>query len=304
MKKRLSYSPIYLVPLILLTYQLRHNILTQYIIFDLIGISLLVYTNISMIKNEKFQLLDEQKIVRKLYFCFSYFFIIFITPFILNNNTLSIGNMDPIISTYLLIVIIIFIIYISIISNNSISEISFGTASVKMVKEQIKEGLNEQINLTEVLLDKITAEYRIIQNLSEYCRVIYDALVEKKEFEVSKVFEDVLKKYFSYQKEHISVIVVDEIKDMAKENYSMSKKQYQKLKLQMDKNQPYIIKMQNLYYLFLSFEYNELSHERVFVVLSSEKQYINEETYFILNILKELYDKLLFMVNIEFPQEE
>lgn len=138
----LKHILIYLFPLFV---SVRHYLtqklfVEENIIFYLLGFALLVYTHISSSKDK-----NTEKFFRKIYFVYTYFFLLYIFPEIDKYNiwhrNVGILNLSTSISTSIAIFIISFIIYITIISDFHISEISFGNANAaaQYFLKQLKE---------------------------------------------------------------------------------------------------------------------------------------------------------------------
>lgn len=193
------------------------------------------------------------------------------------------------------------VVYLLIISDAHISEITIGNAKVSMLKEKYEEEIINHIDITNILLDKISAENKILQGLRKHCADVLEKLDREKEIYISQEYQILLSEYFGFQKENIGVSVIDE-SDARKINkdYGLRSGEFSEMLYRMGQNEIYSLNKKELYYLFIPFSYRfEEFSEKVFVVLESDKPIIIEaETKIISNILMKFTDEFMNLVII------
>ena len=252
------------------------------------------------------KVVDKQQnnsiIKRKFYFTYFYFFLLFVYPvlveFPLTNGNNGLYGINDLAIWYVVIMLLGLLVYIFIISDAYISEISMGKAKVTMLKEKFEKDLDNHIDLTKSLIDKIRAEYYMIQNLSMHCqqaRRHNGAIVDE--------FQKILQCYYDKQKEKSKVYVIENIEHTLRDDFKLREVEYKELIRHMNRNELYAIKTDR-HYMFLP--YLEESFEEIlgepltlYIIVESEKPIIKQERYIILNILKEFYEKLLVNIYIE-----
>ncbi|WP_242860834.1 hypothetical protein [Defluviitalea phaphyphila] len=243
-------------------------------------------------------------IIRKIYFIYTYFFLLYIFPKISEEYNIwegngGIFNLNEIVSTAVVIFIISVIIYIIVISDFNISEISFGNTKISMLKERYKEEINSHFKNTNQLLKKIEAEGYIIYNMKEYCQKVRKRIYEKGTY-ISTEYEILLTKYFNRQKDKIKVSILQKLdENELRKNFGFKSDEICTLKCQLENNELYSTELDNTYYLFIPFCYifEELLNEKkkpVYIVLEAKTPIsVEAESNIIRNILIKFADDLL-----------
>ncbi|NLD47279.1 MAG: hypothetical protein GX660_08770 [Clostridiaceae bacterium] len=265
--------------------------------------TLLVYSHLKTRKAYKPS--DPSILLRRFYFTYVMFLVIFILPdlnkySVLFNNASFLGLSEKATASLVLLGGSL-VVYILIISDAHISEITIGNAKVSMLKEKYEEEIINHIDITNVLLDKISAENKIIQGLRKHSAGVLGRLDKEKEIFISQEYQILLSEYFGLQKEDIGVSVTDE-SDAEKiiKDFGLRSGEFSEMLYRMGQNEIYSINKKDLYYLFIPFSYRfEEFSEKVYVVLESDKPIIIEaETKIISNILMQFTDELLDLVLI------
>lgn len=300
--KTIKICLIYCFPIILFIYQLikENDYIKSNWVLYLVGLALLTYCEYTNLKYKNN--LESIIKIRRFYFAFFYFILIMLSPIISSNN-INIGSgtntlgLTKISFTYLILFIIGIIIYILIISNSNITEISVGNTKITMLKEKFEQDLDNHVDLTQSLLDKIKAENLIIQNLKKYC---IDAASTNGD--LIEEFQKILDEYCNAQKDDISMYVVDEINEKIRDDCRLKNLEFEQLKKRMSDNLIYAF-YTDKYYMFIPYieeSCQEVFGEplRIYIIVQSKEYIIEQESLIILNILKEFFDKLLVNVYV------
>jgi len=188
----------------------------------IVGFGLLIYTFFNYYYSENSK---REHFIRKVYFIYTYFFIIFIYPKVLYNNDSynlwanngGILNFNTTASVCIIIAIISFLIYLFIISDFHISEVSlgnaFGNAKVSMLKEKYTEEINNQFENTNQLIEKIRIEGKLLEGMREYCEKVVYKFEQDKIFSIFSEYQILLTEYFKEQEENIKVTVLRELNE-------------------------------------------------------------------------------------------
>jgi len=296
------YILIYLFPLFVVAAHLHwHNqfIRNNYILY-ILGFGLLLYTNITyhIKKNNK-----TDELARKVYFIYTFFFLLYIFPEIIDGSilwgsTASIAQLSSVISPIIVIFIISFVIYITIISDFNISEISFGSAKISLLKEKYNEEINSHFENANQLIKKIEVEGLLIQNMNEYCKNLMEKS-EGEEIDIFTQYQILLSDYFNMQKENTKVYVLYSLKkNLLRKEFSLKDSEIDVLRYKLEHGEIYITFANKNYYLFIPFCYvfEELINDAksVYIVLESQIPILCEaESRIIRNILIKFTDDLL-----------
>lgn len=275
----------------------------------IVAFALLIYSHVKNIKSKKPK--DPSILMRRFYFTYVLFLLIFVLPELNKYNILdkdnSILGLSKTVSTSMILIGVSLVVYIVIISDVHISEVTIGKAKISMLKEKYEEEIVNHIDITNILLGKISAENKVIQNLKKYCISVQERLYQTQEIYVSQEYQMLLEEYFGCQKENIKVSVVDEIDaNEIRKDYELRGGEFSELQYRMEHEEVYSVKKSNSYYLFIPYCYRfEGFNEKVYVILESETPIIIEaETKIIPNILVEFTDELLSLVDIDIKEEE
>ena len=138
----------------------------------------MLYVHLTYYNNKNKRIGD---LVRKIYFLYTYFFLILIFPEINEKYNIwgengGIFELNQMVSTGIVIFIISFILYIIVISDFHISQISFGNTKISMLKEKYDEEMNSHFKNTNQLLEKIEVEGQIIYDMKEYCQKVKERI--------------------------------------------------------------------------------------------------------------------------------
>ncbi len=275
----------------------------NYWILYALGFALLIYSHYRYCKINK----DDGSInIRRFYFTYFIFIMILMYPEINKFNILGsnsgILGLSNIASIYLISLFIALITYLIVISDLNVSEISVGNTKVSMLKEKYAADIGDHIDLTNTLLDKISAENYILQNLKKYCLEVKKRLSSPDDmFIVSREYQLILEEYFkALKEENIGVAVLDNINTL-KEDYSLRSGECDDLTYRMQNNEICGMKKNNNYYLFIPYTYRfEDFKEKIYIVLESETPVIiDAEAKIIANILIQFTDELLNLSTIE-----
>lgn len=294
---------IYSIPicLFILYFFLHEDYIRNTWLLLLIGFIFLIYCDYCSFNKKKDKIRDSI-IIRKFYFSYFYFFLIFIFPYIKHTNFIfkntHIFGLSDMILSYFILLILGILAYIFIISDSHITEISMGSAKITMLKEQFEKDLDEHIDLTYSLIDKIKAEFHVIQNLAHYCHEASNnngIIIEE--------FQKILQIYFEHQKEREEVFVIEHIDTTIKTDFKLKDVEYKELLRHMNRNELYAVKTDK-HYMFLPYieeSFEEILGEplKIFIIIESDQAIIKQERYIILNILKEFYEKLLVNIYID-----
>lgn len=270
-------------------------------IFYVIGFGLLVYTHISYCGNKNRK---TENFVRKIYFLYTYFFILYVFPEINRKYAVWVGDggisgLSAAVSTCIVIIIISFIVYITVISDFHISEISFGNTKISMLKEKYGEEISSHFKNTNQLLEKISAEGQIIYDMKEYCLKVKER-IDGGGIYVTKEYQILLTEYFNRQKDKVKVSVLQELnKNELKNDFNFKSGEINILKYKLEHRELYSTEVDSVYYLFIPFCYvfEELlgdEEKPVYVVLESQTPIsVEAESTIIRNILIKFADDLL-----------
>ncbi len=298
---------VYIFPIIVFVWQLKTEysfVKSNWFIY-IIGLGLLIYSHIRYFEGKKDRSSDSSVYIRRFYFTYALFSFIVIMP---NLDTLDfftankgIFGLSKNISTCLILLIFAFIVYLIIISDSQILEVSIGKTKVTMVKEKYKAEIDNHINISEILMEKISSEHRAIQNMGEYCLSVGKRIQEEDEINTVQEYQILLENYFKDQREHIKVTVLDEINSAVKKDYNLTSGELEELKYRIKSNETCNIKKADIYYLFFPFSYKfENIDDPVCIVLYSETPIIIDvETKIIPNILVKFTDDFLNLVTID-----
>jgi len=303
MHKKSKLMLIYLYPAIIVIAHLfmQTSFIQENWFFYVMGISLLIYTHLSYKKN-KDKIMEY--FVRKVYFIYTYFFLLYILPEVngkynIWGNNGGILNFNETVSTGIVIFTISFILYVTIISDFHISEVSLGNAKITMLKEKYDVEINSHFKNTNQLLEKIEAEGEIIYNMKEYCLRVKDR-IDRGGTYVSEEYQILITEYFNRQKEKIKVSVLQNLeKKELKEDFRLKSGEIDILKYQLEHKALYSTESNNTYYLFIPFCYvfEELLNDEerpVYIVLESKTPIsVEAESNIIRNILIKFTDDLL-----------
>ncbi|WP_265444291.1 hypothetical protein [Acetivibrio straminisolvens] len=265
----------------------------------IVGFGLLIYTFFNYYYSENSK---REHFIRKVYFIYTYFFIIFIYPKVLYNNDSynlwanngGILNFNTTASVCIIIAIISFLIYLFIISDFHISEVSlgnaFGNAKVSMLKEKYTEEINNQFENTNQLIEKIKIEGKLLEGMREYCEKVVYKFEQDKIFSIFSEYQILLTEYFKEQEENIKVTVLRELNEAElKEEFHLKSGEINILKYKLENDEICSIESNNSYYLFIPFYYvfEEFFNDEkpVYIVLESQIPIICEVESIIINNL-------------------
>jgi len=283
--------------IVLLHWYLQNASFEKYIIFYLGGFALLYYAY-NRYEEDMGQFFRTSNFVRRIYFIYVYFLLLFSYPFlkvldIWADNNKGIFGFNEKFSTVFVFFLFSLIVYLLIVSDFNISEISFKNTKISLYQDIIKDNKGN----TQLLLSKIDAEYEILQSMKDHCKRRLNS-----EIILTDEYQRLIEKYFSLQKESVKVTVMDEWNEVKiREDYPLKYEDIYELKYNMGHDQIYSYKTESKYYLFLPFKYLFESYaniEKVFIILeSSEPLIYDAESKMISNILIKFTDDFLYLLN-------
>lgn len=303
--KTIKNSVFYIFPLVAIVYQytIYPDFVNNFWILYLFGFILLIYSHYRYLR---INIEDRSINIRRFYFTYFIFLMILMYPEIEKVNLFSsnsgILGLSSVASVYLICLFCALIIYLIVISDLNIFEISIGNTKISMLKEKYTSDINDHIDLTDTLLDKISAENYVLQNLKKYCLGVRERLSSPDDlFIVTREYQLILEEYFKAQrKENIRVAVLDNINSF-REDYCLRSGESDDLAYRMQNNEICGMKKNNVYYLFIPYTYRfEGFKQKIYIVLESETPVIiDAETKIIANILIQFTDELLNLSTIE-----
>ena len=251
---------IYLFPLfVVMRHLFEENtfiFIKEYWILYLLGFGLLSYTYCFYYysKDEKID-----NFIRKIYFIYTYFFILYVFPKInvkynVWQKNEGIFKLNTEVSTVIVISIISFIIYIFVFLDFHISEISFGNTKISMLKEKYNKEVSNHFENINQLVRKIEIEGFLIGNMNEYCQKVLDRISEK-EIDFFMEYQILLTEYYNKQEEKIRVTILKELDECElKKDFGFKSREIDILKYKLEQyKELYSTKLNNIYYLFIPF---------------------------------------------------
>lgn len=246
---------------------------------------------------------DKGITIRRIYFTNILFLLLFVLPETDNIDILfkidGVFGLSRAASNMFIMVVSSVLIYFLIVSGFHIAEISFGSAKINMIKENISKELTEQDNVTNALLEKIVAENKLLQNMNEYCNAVMERVNQDEEIIFPQEYRLLLERYFNLQSDNVGVLVVTELgRDSVREDFKLKSAEYTELVYTLSHNEAYTVKKENTYYLFIPYTYMLEGFERnIYIILASEKPLANEaERTIIPSLLIQFTDELLMIV--------
>lgn len=267
----------------------------------MIGLLLLWYSYKTYLNEKNDNTLESSYTpYRKLYFNYVYFFILFLYPRLYKYNLFNAGNgifgLNTTMTNCLIIFGVTLILYILIISDFRINELSIGNTKISMLKKIYRKQVDSHINNTNILLEKILAENKILRNSRKYCTAVAERFRSSEELDINTEYKNLLKRYYEFQNDNIVVFILDKlIKEEVMKDYDLKNNEFELLEEAMNKDsEAYTFKKSNDYYLFMPYVYRfeKETDSKTYIVLKSKKEIIVEEGYIINNILTKFTDDL------------
>ncbi|MFZ7120731.1 MAG: hypothetical protein ACOWWH_07250 [Eubacteriaceae bacterium] len=264
----------------------------NYWITYIVGFILLSYSYISCNDCD-----HKEIILRRFYFVYVYFLLLFISPQ-LNKYSFNqqIFGLSMINTTYLILIICSSIIYLFVISDFNVSELSIGNTKITMLKKNYAEAIENNENLTNILLGKIKIENELMQDFQSHCRrILKNAQNTKSDIVINNEYLRILKKYFRHENDVIEFKILDKLdRKQIKSNLGMTRIEFYYLKNVMGKNELYGSKNMDSYYLIIPFKYIFEEKDSIYILLESKTPIIIDvEGIIIPNLLRKFTDDFL-----------
>lgn len=296
----------YILPIgiILYQYNKENSFFISYWYLYILGIGYLFYSHYCWVQRDVPQMFSVK--IKKIYFTYLYFFILFLIPIINRDNKIvaekiSFLGLSRISFTIVILFITGLIGYILIIADIFVGELSIGEAKVTMKREEYVEVVNNNIDLTNNILSKIAAEHTITNNIHQYAAKFIGKCKTNKNINFNQCLQDtlqeILQDYYNCQKESAKIYLVSSMEESVKNEYSLKTVEFNDLINKMKAHKIYTMKRDKTYSfipILIKYNYRERSGEyETYIILEADTSFINEERYIFENIIKAYLTNLL-----------
>lgn len=262
------------------------------LLFFILPFAYIIFSTVTYKKEEIIR--TNIKLIKRIYYSIWLFVaviiinIIDIKNFNISNNLGIPKIIWMIFLVFVACMLVAIILDVLIISASGFKEITLGWA--KISKDEVEANIEEQKNNIDKLVDKIEAEYEVIQNFEEYIKKqqIREKLESNfDEFHWPDEFKELAQYYCNFQNSNIKVSYLkinDDLNRELKLTYNLTDTNINNIKKDIKDNKSTIVQQKNQ---LLFIPYKPVYYNDDIVIILKGKEYIFEvEQRFIVNLFK------------------